>query len=97
MINSFCSNIRYSDAFASYSPCIDCFRKVIPIPCPDGPLVAPASVKFDLWLRADDSPSVKPINFIIYYEAADESPDKIRYTVQLKKKLLLVRSLFFWL
>lgn len=56
-----------------------CNRKVIRIGAPENVLKMADSLTFDLWLRADDAPSIKPVNFIIYYESVEESGEKVRY------------------
>jgi len=38
------------------------------------------SLDVELWIRAEDTPMSKPLNFLFYYELADDSTGtKIRY------------------
>lgn len=55
-------------------------RKVIALDTKVQVIKSTDSLSFDVWLRADDVPASKAVNFVFYYESIDNSSDsKIRY------------------
>ena len=54
-------------------------RKVIALDTKAETIKPTSSLSFDVWLKADDIPASKGINFVFYYESIPETADaKIR-------------------
>lgn len=41
-------------------------------------LAAGEHISFDIWLRSDDLPGTKAVNFVFYCEAGDQIDKKVR-------------------